>query len=120
MSCGETAPESALKGEKMDRFFTMLSMVQADLAIIETAKKDGIKKIIERSNESITKEKNTLQAQSFKLRIASLMSTVFEAIPAEIEDLELIAEEIADIYCRIKIIIDKKKKEKEGENDELQ
>lgn len=102
----------------MDRFLTTLNMVQADLAIIETAKKDGIKKVIERSNESIKKERNTLQAQAFKLRVASLMSTVFEAIPAELEDLELIAEEIADIYCKIKIIIDKKKKE--GENDGLQ
>lgn len=102
----------------MDRFFTMLDMIQADLAIIETAKKEGIKKVIERSNESITKERNTSQAQAFRLRIASLMLTVFEARP-ELEDLELIAEEIADIYCKIKIIIDKKKKEKEGENNEL-
>ena len=92
----------------MDRFLTTLNMVQADLAIIETAKKEGIKKVIERSNESVTKEGNTTQAQAFRLRVASLMLVISEAKP-ELEDLELIAEEIADIYCKIKIIIDKRK-----------
>lgn len=119
MSCGETRA-SAKKERKMDRFLIMLNMIQADLAIIENAKKDGIKKVIERSNESVTKEGNTTQAQAFRLRVASLMLVISEAKPTELEDLELIAEEIADIYCKVKIIIDKKKKEKEGENNELQ
>ena len=98
----------------MDRFLTMLDMIQADLAIIESAKKEGIKKVIERSNETTTKEGNTSQAQAFRLRVASLMLVISEAKPTELEDLELIAEEIADIYCRIKIIIDKRR----VENDE--
>lgn len=102
-----------------NRFLIMLNMIQADLAIMENAKKDGIKKVIERSNESVTKEGNTTQAQAFRLRVISLMLTIYEAKP-ELENLELIAEEIADIYCKVKIIIDKKKKEKEGENNELQ
>lgn len=87
-------------------------MTQADLTVIEKAKKVGIKKIIEVSNEVATKEGNTSQAQACRLRIASLMLIIFDEKPTELEDLELIAEEIADIYCKIKIIIDKKKEGK--------
>lgn len=92
----------------MNGFLTLFNMIQADLAFMESAKKEGIKKVIERSNELVAKERDTSQAQAFRLHIASLMLTIFEAKP-ELEDLEFIAEEIADIYCKIKIIIDKKK-----------
>jgi hypothetical protein len=91
------------------RILNLVNMIQADLAIIESAKELGIKEIIEISNEQATKEGNTSQAQAARLRIASLMLTIFDEKLTELEDLELIAEEIADIYCKIKIIIDKKK-----------
>jgi hypothetical protein len=93
----------------MNRILNLVDMILADLAIIERAKKVGIKEIIEVSNETATKEGNTSQAQACRLRIASLMLKIFDEKPTELEDLELIAEEIADIYCKIKIIIDKKK-----------
>lgn len=98
----------------MNGFFPMFNMIQADMAIMERAKIEGIKEVIERINERATKEGNTPQTQATRLRIASLMLTVFEARP-ELEDLELIAEEIADIYCKVKIIIAKKKKEVESD-----
>ncbi len=92
----------------MNRNLNLVNMTQADLAIIERAKKVGIKEIIEVSNEVATEEGNTSQTQACRLRIASLMLLIFDEKPT---DLELIAEEIADIYCKIKIIIDKRKGE---------
>lgn len=100
----------------MNGFFPIFNMIQADMAIMERAKIEGIKEVIERINETATKEGNTPLAQATRLRVASMMLSVFDAKPTELEDLELIAEEIADIYCKIKIIIAKKKKE--GENNE--
>ena len=93
----------------MNRILNLAKMIHADWVVIESAIKLGIKKVIEVSNKFATKEGNTSQVQACRLRIAFLMLKIFDEKPTELEDLELIAEEIADIYCKIKIIIDKKK-----------